>query len=147
VSRAFTKERDDAPEPEPVLPQRSHPNWMTAAGLAAFERKRAGATDAAERSALDRVIDSAVVIGPPDRRDRVAFGATVVVAGAADAGADRTFTIVGEDEADVRAGKIGHTSPLAQALLNARAGQRVIWHRPAGDRRITIRSISYPDGA
>jgi transcription elongation factor GreB len=145
VSRAFTKERDDAPEPEIALPQRSHPNLMTPAGMTAFERKRAGTSDGTQRAALDRVIASAVVVGPPERRDRVAFGATVVVSGAADA--DQTFTIVGEDEADVRAGKIGHTSPLAKALLDAKAGQHVTWHRPAGDRRLTIRSIAYADTA
>ena len=145
MSRAFTKERDDAPEPELILPQRLHPNLMTPGGFAAFERKRAAAGDAAERAALDRLIESAVVVGAPQQRHRVAFGATVVVSGVSDA--DQTFTIVGEDEADVRAGKIGHTSPLAQALMDGRAGEHVTWHRPAGDRRLTIRSIAYSETA
>ena len=44
MSRAFTKERDDAPEPEVVAPARTGPNLLTAAGLeqlrARFDRRR-----------------------------------------------------------------------------------------------------------
>jgi transcription elongation factor GreB len=145
MSRAFTKERDDAPEPKLALPERDHPNWITAGGLETLKRRSAATADAGERAALDRAIESAVVIGPPQERDRVAFGATVVVSGAADD--DRAFTIVGEDETDIRAGKIGHTSPLAEALLDGRKGQRVLWHRPVGDLKLTIRSIEYRETA
>jgi transcription elongation factor GreB len=145
MSRAFTKERDDAPEPKLILPERAHANWITAAGLEALKRRSAATAEAGERAALERAIEKAVVLGPPEERDRVAFGATVVVSGAADD--DRVFTIVGEDEADIRAGKIGHTSPLAQALLNGRKGQRVLWHRPVGDLKLTIRSIEYSETA
>jgi transcription elongation factor GreB len=145
MSRAFTKERDDAPEPELVLPPRTQPNWITPQGLAALQRRTAATTDPAEKAGLERALEKAVVLGPPETKDRVAFGATVVVSGAADA--DRVFTIVGDDETDVRAGKISFTSPLAEALLDARKGQHVIWHRPAGDLKLTIRSIAYAETA
>jgi transcription elongation factor GreA len=56
---------------------------------------------------------------------------------------DIEFTIVGDDEADVKAGKIGITSPLAAALLGKRAGGRAVWHRPVGDRQLRIRTVSY----
>ncbi|MFN2461054.1 MAG: GreA/GreB family elongation factor [Candidatus Velthaea sp.] len=141
MSRAFTKERDDEPEPPIVTRERSHPNFITAAGLEELRRKRAETQDEHERHALDRAIDSAIVTGPPAHDDVVAFGATVVVSGAAPA--DRTFTIVGEDEADIPAGKIGYGSPLAQALLDARVNDSVAWHRPAGDLTLTVRSITY----
>ena len=55
----------------------------------------------------------------------------------------QTYTLVGEEEADVKAGKIGSTSPLGEALIGARAGDSVVWHRPAGDRKLTIKSIAY----
>jgi transcription elongation GreA/GreB family factor len=61
-----------------------------------------------------------------------------------DAG-DSTFTIVGEDETDVRHGKIALTSPLAAALIGKRAGQETVWHRPAGDRTLTVKSIRYEE--
>jgi transcription elongation factor GreB len=59
-------------------------------------------------------------------------------------GAQRTFTIVGEDEADLKLGKISYVSPLAEALLDARVGAVVLWRRPAGNRELTIEGIDYP---
>ena len=108
MSRAFTKERDDAPPPEPVL----------------VTRRRA--VEAPE---------------PPADRRLVGFGAHVVVEGVGPE--PKTFTIAGEDETDVAAGKIGLDSPLAQALIGARAGAKVTWHRPAGDRRLKVVSVKY----
>jgi len=92
-------------------------------------------------------------------RHEVAFGATVSVAasGKGLGGSDRsdedsvsldarphqTWTIVGEDEADPDDGKVSYVSPLAKALLGAKLGQRVTWHRPAGPLRLTVERISY----
>ena len=57
----------------------------------------------------------------------------------------RTFTIVGEDEADLKQGKISYASPLAEALVDARVGKGVLWRRPAGDIRLTVEEIDYPE--
>jgi len=73
----------------------------------------------------------------------VKFGAAVAVRERD--GVRRTFTIVGEDEADLKAGKISYVSPLAEALLDARVGATVLWHRPAGDRQLIIEEIDYPE--
>ena len=141
MSRAFTKEREDAPEPEIVPPARTGPNYITAAGLEQLRARLAAAQDARERERLQHGIESAVVIEPPEDRSVVAFGATVVVTDSSRK--QQTYTIVGEDEADVKAGKIGSTSPLAKALIGAHAGDHVVWHRPAGDRKLTVKSIAY----
>lgn len=89
--------------------------------------------------------DSAILIdaaGQPT--DEVAFGATVTVAARGDApGHVRTYTIVGEDEADPEAGTVSYISPLAKALLGTSIGQTVVWRRPAGDLRLTVRGIQY----
>jgi transcription elongation factor GreB len=141
MSRAFTKERDDAPEPEIVAPARTGPNYLTAAGLAQLRARFEAADDPRERERLQHSIEAAVVVEPPEDRAVVAFGATVVVVDGSRK--QHTYTLVGEEEADVKAGKIGSTSPLAEALIGARAGDHVVWHRPAGDRKLTVKSIAY----
>ena len=142
MSRAFTKERDDAPEPEIVAPARTGPNYLTAAGLAQLRARFEGVEDPRERERLQHSIEAAVVVEPPEDRSVVAFGATVVVTDSSRK--QQTYTLVGEEEADVKAGKIGATSPLAEALIGARAGDHVVWHRPAGDRKLTVKSVTYP---
>jgi transcription elongation GreA/GreB family factor len=56
-----------------------------------------------------------------------------------------TFAIVGEDEADVSQGRISWVSPLAAALMEARAGDTVVWRRPSGEVELTIVSIRNGD--
>lgn len=134
------KERDDTPN-EVVVAEPLAPAPITAAGLAELRERLAVATDPNERARLERYIDAALVTDPPEDRDVVGFGATVKVEGAAPK--PRLFTIVGDIEANPTAGKVGVTSPLAEALLGAHVGDSVVWHRPAGDRTVTVRSITY----
>ena len=77
-------------------------------------------------------------------RRKVAFGAAVTVS--QNGGDLRTFTIVGEDEADLKEGKISFVSPLAEALLEARVGKTVLWRRPAGNLRAHRRGDRLPGG-
>ena len=142
MSRAFTKERDDLPDPE-VVPTRIEPHVITAAGLARLERELKEATDEKRRTQLRRIIDAATVGEPPQDAKVAGFGASVTVTG--EGIGERTFTIVGEQEIDVARGRIGAHSPLARALIGQRAGDAVVWHRPAGDLPLTIRSVTYDD--
>ncbi len=146
MSRAFTKERDDAPEPAVRLARtptgQVTPEWYDAT------RRRLDKKPI-RRSAPP---GGGAGVGRGGRRpggpQAVAFGATVSVMQGV--GAQRNtsrYTIVGDVEADVRAGKIGATSPLAQALLGAQAGKRVVWHRPAGDVSLRVESVSYDSAA
>jgi hypothetical protein len=59
---------------------------------------------------------------------------------------ERTVTIVGVDEADMRMGKISLTAPIATALIKARAcrGDEVAVHTPRGVEIIEVLSVSYP---
>ena len=140
MSRAFVKEMDDLLPADPVV-QRPQSRPMTRRGLEAFRKRLAAATEEAERRQLEDVVEGAIVVEPPPDRGIVAFGATVKVSGAGPK--ERTFTIVGEDEIDVESGKIGAESPLAQALIGARAGDRVTWQRPAGPAELSVRSVAY----
>ncbi|MGH7729245.1 MAG: GreA/GreB family elongation factor [Vulcanimicrobiaceae bacterium] len=143
MSRAFVKEQEDREPLEPVLERPVEPRPITPRGYAALEGALAGARDEAARRELARKLDSVVAIPPPADRSRVAFGAQVTVAGAGPA--PRSFEIVGEDEVDVAAGRVGAGSPLARALLGTRVGDRATWQRPAGPIEIAILEIGYPE--
>jgi transcription elongation factor GreB len=169
MSQAFVKEPDEG-APEEGLPERQisdHPNHVTPAGLRQLKQKVGELEqrrldllaaqendDALARGQLDYVdrdlryftrrFDSAILVDPRRQpRRMVKFGAAVTVL--EQGGARRTFTIVGEDEADLKAGKISYVSPLAEALLDARVGATVLWRRPAGNRELSIEAIDYPE--
>jgi transcription elongation factor GreB len=72
----------------------------------------------------------------------VHFGAIVRIED--ERGAEQEFSLVGDDEADVASGRISWASPLARALIGAKVGDSVNWHRPAGDTEIYIVDIRYP---
>ncbi len=142
MSRAFVKELDDNAREAalPVTPQAPH--HMTARGKAELEASVAAASGA-ERTRLERRLASAVVVPPPPDRATVAFGATVAVRDAA--GRPLSFTLVGEHEVDIAAGRVAERSPVGDALLGHRPGDVVRWPRPIGDESLTIVSVEYKD--
>jgi transcription elongation GreA/GreB family factor len=134
------KERDDAPEPR-VAAHRTEPFPITAAGLTRLRAEAAAAADPQQRALLEQQLGLAVVPPAPLDPAIIEFGARVRVDSVGSP--EQEFTIVGDGEADVKAGKIGITSPLALALLGKRVGSRAVWHRPVGDRQLRIRAVSY----
>jgi transcription elongation GreA/GreB family factor len=134
------KEREDLPAVEMTLDQ-SLPRQMTAAGLRALSARIAALPDGPERAVLERRADLAVVPQTPLDTETIGFGATVELEDPS--GTAQRFTIVGEDEIDIEHGNIGIDSPLAQALLGKHAGSIAFWQRPAGNRKMKIRSVSY----
>lgn len=93
---------------------------------------------------LERRLAYAEVVDPAaqTRRDRVFFGATVTFATERDE--QRTVSIVGVDEADMAQGKISIGSPIALALLKARAGDEVKVRTPRGLETVEVVAIVYP---
>jgi transcription elongation factor GreB len=94
---------------------------------------------------LARIMKQAKVVDPASqpRRDQVRFGATVELADAQD---NRlTVTIVGDDEADASAGRIGWSAPLARALIGGRVGDERIVLLPVGEKSYEVVEIKYPD--
>ena len=94
---------------------------------------------------LGRVMKDAKVVDPSKQqaRDQVRFGATVELADEEDS--RRSLTIVGDDETDAAAGKIGWSAPLARAFIGARVGDERIVRLPAGEKSYEVVAISYPD--
>jgi transcription elongation factor GreA len=83
------------------------------------------------------VIDTSKLSG-----NKVKFGATVTLEDE-DSGDKVKYKIVGEDEADVRDGKISITSPIARALIGKTKGESAEVTTPKGTRSYEILKIEY----
>jgi transcription elongation factor GreB len=169
MSKAFTKESDaddELPRRSPLeslLPPGAK-NYLTTSGaemlreeltrLIQVERPRhaAGPDDAPDaarerrRQIDDRIVylehslQRASVVPPPDTSDgMVRFGASVRVRWPD--GEEESLAIVGVDEADPAQGRISWVSPMARALVDAKAGQRVQFQAPAGRMELLILSV------
>ena len=70
----------------------------------------------------------------------MSFGATVVLE-STESGEEVTYTIVGEDEADLKSGLISVTSPVARALMGKEQGAEVQVRAPKGIREFELLEI------
>jgi transcription elongation factor GreB len=94
-------------------------------------------------SHLARIMKAAKVVDPASQStDQVRFGATVELADAEDH--RRTITLVGDDESDATAGRIGWSAPLARALIGAKYGDERTVRLPAGEKSYEVVAIRYP---
>jgi transcription elongation GreA/GreB family factor len=143
---AFTREEDYEAQAAnlPDRPISTHPNLVTASGLAAIDAELASARAAyaaaqaeggisADRTAMARATrdlrywsarrGSAQLTEPEPQAGKVQFGDTVEIE--REDGRRQTFRIVGEDEADPAKGSVSYASPLARALLGKTEGDVV----------------------
>ena len=169
MSKAFTDE--EAADLPLVVPARAPlpegvANYVTPRGLAllhdelsALTAERAVAEGLAEgrergpalaalaqrRAALEARIASALVIGPPAaaERDVVRFGARVRLE---TADGERSYRIVGVDEADASQDRIAFVAPLARALMGRGVGDEVRVNTPRGEVTFEILAIGYEPG-
>lgn len=144
MSVAFTKEDSAETASESVLPDRPIPpglNLVTEAGLKALEqqvgearaaydaaqsiedineRRRQSAVPLRDLRYFSERLRTAELIPAPTATETVAFGTKVTFS--RDDGRVATYRIVGEDEADPKAGSISHASPIAQVLMGKGVG-------------------------
>jgi transcription elongation GreA/GreB family factor len=147
LSVAFTKEDSAETASETLLPDRpisTHPNLVTEAGLKALEfqlheareayetaqkiedvneRRRQAAIPLRDARYFAARVRTAEVIANPTSTDAVAFGNTVTFK--RDDGRVQKYRIVGEDEADPKAGSISFVSPVARLLIGKAVGDVV----------------------
>lgn len=140
MSRAFVKDSDQETETLPERAISEHPNLVTARGLALLEARvreleteRSAARAAADTAALARTArdlryfqarrESARLIAPLAHPAQVRFGVRVQLR--LTDGNERTFQLVGEDEADPAAGLISYVSPLARQLMGKGVGDKL----------------------
>lgn len=164
MSRGFVKE-DDLEHAGTDLPERpvsDQPNYVTPLGLkqleaetARLEALRAKLSPQKEDPSIQQQLgmverdlryfqarlEQAILVDPAGQdKENVVFGATVHMED--EEGVLHTFTIVGEDEADIAAHKVSWASPLAKALLGHKVGDSVVWRRPVGDMNLEITDIT-----
>jgi transcription elongation GreA/GreB family factor len=159
MSVAFTKEESAETAAETLLPDRPispHPNLVTEAGLKALTRQLQEARaafeaaqtteDVNERRRLSAIplrdvryfserVRTAQLVPDPASTDVVAFGSTVTFS--RPDGRVQTYRIVGEDEADPKAGSISFVSPVAKSLIGKAVGDVVA----AGTQELEIVAI------
>ena len=89
-------------------------------------------------------LSNAQIIDPKllDADGRCVFGATVELEDQ-DSGDQKTYQIVGEDEADIKIGKISVNSPMARALIGKYAGDIAQVQAPGGIREFEIIDVRY----
>ena len=160
MSVAFTKEDSAETASETLLPDRPvspHPNLVTEAGLKALEsqlheareayemahkiedvneRRRQSAAPLRDARYFAARVRTAQLVANPASTDTVAFGRTVTFR--RDDGRVQTYRIVGEDEADPKAGSISFVSPVARLLMGKAVGDIV----GASGQELEIISIS-----
>ncbi len=160
MSVAFTKEESAETASETLLPDRPvspHPNLVTEAGLKALEfqlqqareayetaqkiedvneRRRQAAIPLRDVRYFAARVRTAQVVAHPTSTDTVAFGSAVTFR--RDDGRVQKYRIVGEDEADPKAGSISFASPVARLLLGKAVGDEV----DASGQNLEIISIS-----
>ncbi len=105
-----------------------------------YGKRRLREIDRRVRFLIKRLESAQIVHSAGRDTDRVFFGATVTIRTAAET---KEITIVGVDEADPARGQVSWISPMAKALLKARAGDIVTLRSPAGEQQLEIMEVSY----
>lgn len=160
MSVAFTKEESAETASETLLPDRpisAHPNLVTEAGRKALElhfqeareayenaqqledvneRRRQAAVPLRDMRYFAERLRTAQIVPDPASTELVAFGSTVTFSRTD--GRVQTYRIVGEDEADPKAGSISFVSPVAKSLMGKASGDVV----GSGDQELEIVTIS-----
>jgi transcription elongation GreA/GreB family factor len=160
LSVAFTKEESAETASETLLPDRpisANPNLVTENGLKALElqlrdareayeaaqkiedvneRRRLSAIPLRDARYFSERLRTAQLVPDPVSTDVVAFGSTVTFSRAD--GRVQKFRIVGEDEADPKAGSVSFASPVAKSLLGKTVGEVV----GSGNQELEIVAIS-----
>ena len=93
--------------------------------------------DINDKLARAQVIDTSTI-----KSEKVVCGATVVLEDQ-ETSKKMTYTIVGVDEADVKIGKVGISSPIARALIGKQKGDEVVVNAPKGNIHYDILKVSY----
>lgn len=94
-------------------------------------------------SEIETKLASAQVINlPPASQDTIVFGATVTLEDD-DTAEQRTYRIVGEDEANIENGLLSVRSPLARGLVGKSVDDDIEIQTPSGQKTYTVLSIAY----
>ena len=153
MNKAFTRETDDAPlPPKEDRPVSTAHNLVTERGaqlikeqIASLQKRLAIVSDPITNSELRRDLrywlarqSSMQIVAQNKGNNTVGFGSRVTIRRGTTV---LTVTIVGEDQADPKAGFIAWTAPLARAIDGAKVGEKVELE-VGRDETVTILTIS-----
>ena len=168
MSRGFVKEDDQ--EEVPFIPPRAPlpdglANYVTPRGMrllleerVRLEHERANAQGddnerRREKAAIDgrlallneRIVTARPVLAGTESPADVRFGATITVAyrSGPQKGTERTFTIVGVDEASVAENRFAFTAPIARALMGKRVGERTTVQLGTAKQELEVLAIGW----
>jgi len=168
VSKAFTRESDEARTDEFIQPRPQTPpggkRYITRQGADRLRQEamvllqekrsvsRASSGGSGESTAkvrrieaaiqrIEEALASAIVTDPSSDTGKAGFGASIRIRD--QNGEEETYQIVGPDEAEPGQGRISSISPLARALMNSRPGETVRFKSPAGEQELAILSVQY----
>lgn len=106
-----------------------------------YGKRRLREIDSRLRFLLGR-LDKAFVVDPTTLSgNTVVFGSTITVEN--EEGDEITYQIVGEDEFDIKLGRISWKSPVAKALLGKKVDDEVTVKKPQGEEILTIKQIKF----
>ena len=89
---------------------------------------------------LEDLVKRAHILTDGKKKDSVSFGSLVVIK--KDGGEKHEYTIVGSEEADMRAHKLSHVSPLGAALMGKKKGDVFTFETPNGKQTYTIEKVA-----
>jgi transcription elongation factor GreA len=105
-------------------------------------KEKQGFIEAEIRDLTSKIARAEVIDPASIRETRVVFGATIQLDDL-DNDTQVTYQIVGEDEVDLKTGRISVKSPIARALITKEEGDEVTVKTPKGDRLYEIIKIEY----
>jgi transcription elongation factor GreA len=105
-------------------------------------KERQGFIESRISDIQNKIANSEVVDPATLSSDKIIFGATVNLEDT-DSGDRVKYQIVGEDEADVKAGKISVFSPLARALIGKKKKDLVGFSSPKGEKEYEVLNFSF----
>lgn len=108
-------------------------------------KERQGHLDAKKRELEHKLAHAQIIDVSKLTNEKVVFGTTVTLADT-DSGDSKTYTLVGQEEADFKKGKISVQSPVGKALIGHRVGDIVTIKTPAKTVEYEIQEIQIASG-
>ncbi len=106
-------------------------------------REQQGFNEGRIQEIESRLADAQVIdIGKIPAGDKVIFGTTVTLIDV-ETGDEVCYKIVGEDEADLKKGKISVMSPIARAIVGKIVGDAAVVTTPSGEAQYEIQAVEY----
>ncbi len=105
-------------------------------------KERQGFIDGRMKLLEDAIARSEVIDVTRFAGDKIRFGATVKLADS-DSGAEVKYRLVGELEADIKAGRVSITSPIARAMIGREVGDTVVVQAPGGAREYEVLDVAF----